>query len=330
VKATVRTLALVALTVAAGCTCGSEPSVDAPPPMAATPAPTPAPATGWARVASVPEHGVPAAVAFERGGDALWVVTPDGKRVHRVGPDGVVGERELLHRDGRVVSIVAVRDGDAVSITGLDAARKGLQSLTVPDGGGAAEPGFEALDSARPLGSLDLGPDGGRTVLDAAQRPIGDGLHPAVRGFAIPGGRRLRAGTTNAGPMLFATGDDGAPRRVLLGSIPKAEKVFVVGVDGAGLPWLLAETGAADARQKHLVRVDLAGRVLERAMPPEIDDTKGPAGPGKGSGKVAVAVHEDGRLAWVGPGEAGIEVHVYTPGVPGRGLPQVDLKPRGR
>ena len=98
-------------------------------------------------------------------------------------------------------------------------------------------------------------------------------------------------------------------------------------MDANGKPWLIAETGPRDARVKHAVRVDLEGRVLERAAPPEIDDTKGPAGPGKGSGRVVAAVDSEGRLAWVAPGERGIEVHVYRPGVEGRGLPQVEVGP---
>jgi len=319
-----RALAFVAVLFVAGCSCG-ERTVEAPSPPPGTP-PEPTPATGWSVLAVVPEHGVPAAAAFERGGDALWLVTPEGKRLRRVGLDGAVGEPISLETDEVAGSILAERRVDEVVVKGLVPRTSTLLTVLMLDGG-AVEVLSKIVASARPLGSLDWSSDGSVTVLDAAQRPITEGVHPAVRGSAIPGGRRVRAGITNAGPTLFVTGDDGVPRRVLLGSIPKAEKVRVLGVDGTGKPWLMAETGAADARKEHLVRVDLEGRVLERGVPPEIDDTKGPAGPGKGSGRSVVAVHADGRLAWLAPGETGIEVHVYTPGVPGRGLPQVQVRP---
>jgi hypothetical protein len=319
--------ALALLAGTPGCSCG--PKLVESNPSEATKAPAPTPANGWAKLVVVPEQGVPMALAFARGADDLWLATPDGRRLRQVSADGTVGPSHRVPDAGAVSSVSARRTDDGTRVTTLDSGRRVLQTATFTADG----PGdwiTEPVEAARPLGALDVAPDGTITVLDAAQRPVGKGLHPALRGLEIAGNRRVRAGTTNAGPMLFVTGEDGAPRRILLGSIPKAEAVRVLGVDGGGLVWLLAETGAADDRAKHLVRVDLDGRVLERAVPPPIDDSKGAAGTGKGSGRVATAVHSDGRLAWVGPSKDGIEVHIYTPGVPGRGLPQVEVKPPAR
>ena len=69
---------------------------------------------------------------------------------------------------------------------------------------------------------------------------------------------------------------------------------------------------------------------MERAEPPRIDDSKGPAGPGKGSGRVATAVDAEGRGLWAGASEHGVEVQLYTPGVPGRGRTAVRVEPPGR
>jgi hypothetical protein len=278
-------------------------------------------------LATIPEHGVPPAVTFEIGGDAAWVVAPTGTSARRIGMDGTIGDRVHMLRNSRVGSVVAVRTADTVAITALDVANGSLLTLTVRDGASPSDPIVRDIPSARPLGSLDVDALGAIQILDAAQRPLGDGLHPAMRGLAIPGGRRVRAGVSSAGPMLFITGPNGKPTRVLMGSIPKAERVQALGVDERGRPWLVAETGPADDRTRHLVWVDLQGRVLERAKPPRMDDSTGPAGPGKGSGRVAAAVDAAGRVLWAGATERGIEVHLYTPGVPGRGRTRIQVRP---
>ncbi len=275
---------------------------------------------GWHRLSQVELHGFPTALAFEPQGDALWLAGPYRRRLVRIAAGPAPRLELALPPERQVKSLVG---GPAMGeVTVLDASGRRLLRASAK---GFLALDFPVADPSKRAAALVATGGGGFQLQDAVGRPLGSSVPEALRGLPLPDGSALRA-VVGALPLLVRTEATGEVHRVAVSQIPKARRVEVVGRGTEGPIWLLAEVegepSGSRRPERHLVAVDESGRVLERTRPPAIDDRRGAAGPGKGTGAGQAAVDKRGRLAWAAAGPGGIEVWLFVPGT-GRKGPQI-------
>ncbi len=277
--------------------CGAPPPSAPEPTPAPPPEPTPAPA-GWTPYAVTRLSGLPRAMAFDPVGPDLVVLDAWGRTAFVLGPDGA--EQKLLIDPPAKQLLVRQIDGRRTLVLLREDGRVQLWRPGEP----ARDAGTAQLLAAMP------GDPAAWEAQDGTGRA--EGAPEAFRGQPVPGGSRVRATRAKTAPLIVEARPDGSLRRIGLTRIPDARSIQLLGADAFRRVWLRAgaeEPGPDVEPPKHLVFVDLDGRILTRAVLPFVRPPTD-AGPGAGKGRV-FAVHPDGRLAVGTPGADGLDLRIY-------------------
>lgn len=264
-------------------------------------------APGFHLIGHHPSHAAPHAAAWERDGGAFWF--DDHKARQWVRRDAAGATRSVSWpSEVRVTTHLDVDLDGSLVVADHDA--RLLIRVRVD-----AEPTTTPFPQGFVPGPLQRGPDGKVEHWTALQTPPGEAAPPGYRGLPTRDGARLRTTVVDAGPVLLDAGPQGTMRRLILDRIARARSLTLLGEDGQGWIWTVAQDAPPAGRRPsfHLVAFDRSGQLKARAEVPD-SFARTPAPPGRAVAEHAAALFDDGRVLWVTPSPEGLAFWLFRPG----------------